>query len=57
MANPKLEEAQTKILEAIIQVADAPFGHGMETLRYAEAYAWLVAPRESHGGGTTAPNS
>jgi hypothetical protein len=44
------EEARDALLTAIKnQVAGAP--NATTLLRLAEAYAWTVAPEQSHGGG------
>ncbi len=44
------EETRDVLLEAIRkQVAVAP--NAPTLLRLAEAYAWTVAPEQSHGGG------
>jgi hypothetical protein len=44
------EEARDALLAAIRnQVAVAP--NATTLLRLAEAYAWTVAPEQSHGGG------
>ena len=45
------EETRDALLAAIrTQVAVAP--NATTLLRLAEAYAWTVAPEQSHGGGS-----
>ena len=45
------EETRDVLLDAIKnQVAVAP--NATTLLRLAEAYAWTVAPEQSHGGGS-----
>jgi hypothetical protein len=48
--SPSAEETRDALLAAIAaQVSVAP--NATTLLRLAEAYAWVVAPDQAHGGG------
>jgi hypothetical protein len=47
---PSADEARQALLAAIVaQTERAP--NATTLLRLAEAYAWVVAPAQAHGGG------
>lgn len=53
--------AQLSVLRAIKTMADQADEQGEWTARatahYAEAYAWLYAPSQPHGGGSAPPRA
>jgi len=48
-------DAQMALLEAIKDNTDKT-GVSHHVARWAEAYAWIRSPAQSHGGGTAPPS-
>lgn len=54
----KIVEAQEAILDQLkARIGSSTANGGREVLNLAEAYAWLAAPSQPHGGGSGAPKS